>query len=353
MTRILTDGFESQASGIYRTMDSDWSYQTGTWQTIDPYSGSYMLACNVNDAAWHTFEKRIGFPFNRGVDVLYLRIRAICNDPNTSEFRIRWGDVSAGEWGSFILDASGDNHGDVAWGSLSAAIPLDDLNWLADTWYLIELKLEHDIGSSQSRITIEVDAEEVYTASGAYGISWDGIDRAEIGRNGESSAAAWAIDDLAIQNDDGSVNNSWMGDTRIVRAYPDAVGAYEELLHSDGEPTDNYTAVDEAPPVDTDYIYGISGGSLGADTYGHSALSVPSNIEIKNVVVHARGKTGMAGEGVWQGQVYISALYSGGSIPMQPRWEHEQWVWDENPDTSAAWTTAEVDAAEFGFGLTE
>jgi len=351
MSRLLTDGFEGRASmGQYWAFDTNWSFQTGTWQTITPFSGSYMLCCNVNDNSWHEIERRQDSP----VDVLIARLRFCCHDRNTSELRLRWGDLPSGEWGSLFIDSDGGK-GHVTWGTLDVDIPVVDFSWAADTWYIVEIKAEHSIGGGQSRITVRVDTTQVYTNSGNWGIVWTGIDRFTWARNGENSAAAWAVDDLTLNSDAGAQNNSWIGATSIARIYPIGPGAYTELLPSGGSiPSEpHWSLVDEAPPVDLDRVYGISGGSLGVDTYEHSDLAFPGAL-IQNVVVEARGRTMQPGVGWWRGAIYINGtLYTGGSLAMPGYWKHHQWTFYENPDTSAPWFMGDTNGAEFGIELLE
>lgn len=85
---------------------------------------------------------------------------------------------------------------------------------------------------------------------------------------------AYFIDDVYILNEQGSVNNSWLGDTRCFPLYPDGNGTSSTPLSgSDGNSTDNFLLVDEAGAPDiADYVFSTVDGDQ--DTYTFEDLPV-------------------------------------------------------------------------------
>lgn len=346
MSRILTCGAESQADELWYSFEANWTYQLGTWNNIDPHSGLYMFANNANVAGWEDNEYRFD-----ECDVLIMRMAFCCDDPSSSMTRMRWGDLSKAEWGSIEIRAS-TLGAYVAWGSLGEAIPIDDFAWVADRWYILEVQAEHDIGGGNSRLTVRIDCNEVYTNSGNWGVSWSGIDRFTFGRYGNSTTEAWTIDDIVLQNDLTSYNRGWPGDTLIVRIEPTGAGTHTDLLVSGAAA--NWQAVDEIPPSDAEYVYGYGGSMpvLGHDTYVHADVTLPDSAIVRNVVEEIRARTWSAGVGYLEHSVLTGgSLADGGSLPLQPDWAHHQFTWRKNPQTGNDWQDAEIDAAEFGYEL--
>jgi hypothetical protein len=100
----------------------------------------------------------------------------------------------------------------------------------------------------------------------------------------------WYFDDLAINDSNGSFQNSWPGDGAVIRLKPNAAGDASDW-------TNDYTAVDEVTPdegttlvasktLNHIYDYDIE------DT--HSALTPGSTINVVQVGVRYNGASGSA-----------------------------------------------------------
>lgn len=90
----------------------------------------------------------------------------------------------------------------------------------------------------------------------------------------DGATGHYYLDDVYILNEQGSVNNTWLGDTRCYPLYPNGNGTSSTPLSgSDGNSTDNYLLVDEAGlPVTTDYVFSATPGDQ--DTYTFQDLPV-------------------------------------------------------------------------------
>ena len=142
--------------------------------------------------------------------------------------------------------------------------------WSADNvWHYVELKmfLSDTVGS----IYAQVDGA-------AETLSYVGTNGALDTRNGGSgyfnwiyfvgtSSSSFDIDDLYICDDNGSVNNDFLGDVRVEAIFPSGNGNSSVLVGSDGNSTDNYALVDEATPSTGDYV-----GSPALRREGHLRL---------------------------------------------------------------------------------
>lgn len=144
--------------------------------------------------------------------------------------------------------------------------------WFPGSWHYIELGAKiHDttgwVELRQDGVTIgRFDGDT--RAGGSDGL----IDMVVF--NQRTNHNEYNIDDVYILNEQGSVNNSWLGDTRCYPLYPDGNGSSSTPLSgSDGNSTDNYLLVDEAgTPVTTDYVFSSTDGDQ--DTYTFQDLPV-------------------------------------------------------------------------------
>lgn len=159
------------------------------------------------------------------------------------------------------------------------------------------------------------------------------------------------LDDIAINNTDGSYETSWIGLGGSFWLKPNADGYQNDWTPSTG--SDNYALVDEVPPNTTDYVQTLDAADL--DLYEledcpqyidrillvqpmHRAAVVTSGSNDLRDVIRVDGTNY---EGVTQTVVPVIpsfTLYKGETHYI-------------NPDTSAEWQVAEVDALEAGFEI--
>jgi len=158
------------------------------------------------------------------------------------------------------------------------------------------------------------------------------------------------LDDLYICNGAGSVNNNFLGDVVIETLYPNGNGNSSQLVGSDGNSTDNYLLVDEpGDPSAADYVGSPTIGQK--DTYAFSNLVKVGGV--LGVVAHAFAHKSDAG--AVSGRILArptSTDFAGAdfspSVGTVASANGTKTIWELNPQTVAAWTTAEVDASQFG-----
>ncbi len=153
------------------------------------------------------------------------------------------------------------------------------------------------------------------------------------------------IDDIYILDDTGSSNNDFLGDTKIVTLNPDASGNYSELTRFGGG-SNNFEAVDEAQP-DDDTTYNHSATATNKDSYGFDNITTSSIFAIQAVGCLRRSEVGFKSLKLF---TRIGGTdYFGSSEPMiLDDYRNHIKIWEENPDTAAAWVAAGVNGAEFG-----
>lgn len=137
---------------------------------------------------------------------------------------------------------------------------------------------------------------------------------------------------------------AYLGDLRVGTLLPSGAGATTQLTPSAGA---NYAAVDEAlVNNDTDYVSSSTVGQK--DTYAYFDLPAAATI-VKAVMAAPMVRKEDAGNR------HVCAVarsggtdYDGAGLPLGSSYEVQPQIWNTNPNTAAAWTVAEVNAAEFG-----
>jgi hypothetical protein len=187
-------------------------------------------------------------------------------------------------------------------------------------------------------------------SSGIFQVKINGFTDANLDFTGQTSDTAAQIDTLQVAPsnscylDDLVVDDAdWVGNTRIQGLVPNADGATSDWTPSAGS---NYQCVDEIPPSDSDYVSTDVADKV--DSYGLSDL-VGYPITIKAVCVSVRAKQ----DGAASVQNIQLGVRSGGNdyfssdIPVpQDLYTRLMNIWEVNPNTSAAFTTSEVNALE-------
>jgi hypothetical protein len=210
-----------------------------------------------------------------------------------------------------------------------------------DTWYVLEFHLKID----------DVDGEIDTKIDGAIDIDFDG-DTQHTGNagivqvqfsNAASSLPTIYIDDIAINDTTGGVNDSWIGRGGIYGLVPSGAGTHTDFTPSAGV---NYAAVDEVPP-DDDTTYVESSTAAHVDTYAITNL-IPTSGAISAVQWVARAKLAEAGAGNFQRVLrHDGTDYNGGDLAVDTSYAYFTEIFDQAPD-STDWDITKVNALEAG-----
>lgn len=145
----------------------------------------------------------------------------------------------------------------------------------------------------------------------------------------------------------GSVDNDFFGDLAVVGSLPSGAGASAQFTPSTGA---NYAAVDDAAPSTADYV--SSGTDGHKDTYAFA--DIPGTGTVKKVFVMPYCRKSDVGDAK---SLILRARHGGIEAAADPIALGTDWrYWgqrgfEENPSTSAPWTLAEHNAAEYGFEI--
>jgi len=204
-----------------------------------------------------------------------------------------------------------------------------------NTTYLIEIRFKPNTSGGIWQVKINGVLDIDY--SGNTGNA-SNINKLSIGA-ADGTPPTYAYFDNIVVDD-----AAWPGDTRIQAIKPTGAGASTQWIPSAGN---NYDCVDEIPPSETDYISTNTTGDL--DQYAADDLT--GNIaNIKCVQVQALAKA----EGAPTPNNLQLVVRTGGSnfvsgdkeVPSVSKQLYE--LWEDNPNTLAAWLESEVNAMEIG-----
>lgn len=170
------------------------------------------------------------------------------------------------------------------------------------------------------------------------------IDRVDFGAYGAGSSTP--IDDVYILNTSGSINNTFLGDIRVATLMPDGGGNRSQLVGSDGNSTDNYLLVDEKPYSTADYN--------GSATIGNGDTYTLQDLPVTPTTIHAAQVVGiMAKTDAGAGNAKLVARtaatdYLSSSIALGTTYATYVNIYEQNPNTSAAWTESNINGLEAG-----
>lgn len=217
-----------------------------------------------------------------------------------------------------------------------------------NTYYYVELKVV--VHATTGTYEIRLNGTNILSGTGANtagsGVAqWTGV---QIGRNysGAGAATIQDFDDLYVCDGSGTVNNDFLGPIRVKAIYADGAGFSTDFTPSAGS---NFQNVDEAL-TDGDTTYNSEGTAGDHDTYTFAAIGLTGTVKglQTNLMVRSDG----AGAETIRPKIRISGTdYNGTTVGITTSYADSRQVYETSPATSAAWTVAEIDGAEFGIEL--
>lgn len=219
---------------------------------------------------------------------------------------------------------------------------------VANTWHYFELKVVFATGATGS-FEVRVDGNSTPVLSGSSTITATTHAYANAIRFGWLANGVLAtVDDVYLINSAGTVNNDFLGDTRVEGRVPTGVGNYSQWSPSAGS---NWQNVDEIPP-DDDSTYNSTGTTNNIDSFAHQTLtSLSGTVRCVQHVMRARKDD--AGTRKVAPVFRISATdYVGSDDTLSTSYQYFSRLYETSPATSTAWTISEVNNAEVGYKLT-
>ena len=329
MTRLFTTGIEMGDLLDFTTISS------GSVSSSEHRSGNYCLSLTGSAYVTKTFaaasEVFIRFALKRSSWTDTGSSHIVLRSGTSVQFQLKWSASSTvGVYVNTTLVANGS------------------ITLQPNTWYLFEIRyLEAD---STGRIQVKIDGvmDIDYGPADTKPSTLTTVDNLYLG--GPVGPAYY--DDIAINDTNGSVDNSWCGDGHVLAYVPNGNGDVSQLTGSDNNSTDNYALVDEIPTGSSpdDYVQDTSVDQY--DLYQITNTGWSGGVSISRAWVEGRGLDVNADGGKCQ----LGIKPSGGS---------ESWSSDitlltsltaiksseylVNPLDSGAWEPADIDSLQIGF----
>lgn len=211
-------------------------------------------------------------------------------------------------------------------------------------FYEIKVVLSDTIGEVQIRVNgvTVLNLTGIDTKNGGVGTVFDSFTFSIP----VTSTLVTIIDDLYVLNGAGAVNNNFIGDCSVLTRFPDGNGFYSQGTGSDGNSVDNFLLVDENPPNTTDYVeFDITGEK---DTYTFTNIPSGTVFGVQQAAFAAKSDAGARSVRNIQriGGADFSSPDQGLSVI--PTYVGKFDILEVSPATAVLWTSAEVNAAEFG-----
>lgn len=271
---------------------------------------------------------------------------SIATQPGTGGDIIYFGDSGADQCGVFLnADKTlSFRRGTTVLGTSTFALPTGGYSYL-------ECKVVID--NTAGTFEIRVDGSNKLSATGQDTQATANATANEIFIHGRTAintgpgTGLIRIDDLFINDGAGSVNNGFLGDSRVDSYAPNGNGNSSQHTGSDGNSVDNYLLVDEAAPNDdTDYVESTTVGNK--DTYAFTDMThTPATIH--GVQLCMAAKKDDAGAKSIAGVTRSGGTdFDGATVAISTSYQYVLQMRETDPNTSAAWTKTNLNAAEFG-----
>lgn len=202
----------------------------------------------------------------------------------------------------------------------------------------IEMKVHFN--NTTGSVEIRLNGATVVNASGI-NLDAQGAGLAAQVRVGQGVANAdWSIDDMFLWDTSGSYNNDFIGDKKVYTLFPSADTAVADWTPDTGGV--GFSRINEATPADASYIQGNDPG----DVSEFEVQDLPANVSaISAVMSQSRMyKTDAGTSNVQISLLSGAAAADGADRPMTTAATYWCDVFEEDPDTSSAWTKIGVDA---------
>lgn len=246
----------------------------------------------------------------------------------------------------FTLARSGSGL-DISGGSLTGASASGLLT--AGAFHQIEIRCL--LADASGRIVVRVNQQTVIDLTGdskpgaaaAFG------DYRLLGDSITSGDQDTRIDDFWICNTSGSVNNTFLGDSRVHCSFPEDSGASSQWVGSDGNSTDNYALIDEPATSDADYVQATVDGEK--DLYVFQDVAALNSQTVRGVQHSVRAQYLNAGTPKDLTLIARSAAaveLDSSEVDLTNSLADYARVFETKP-AGGAWTIDDINASQFGY----
>lgn len=357
MARLWVCGFELNSTTSEITTHNVGSHTASTISSTQAHGGTFSSKFNTTSSASIDL-----YTFSTGTSVAYARVWIFATAyPSANDVFLTLGS-GTDNIGNVFMNTSGkvglQNGTTNSFGTnLSAVLSLN-------TWHYIDLELT-TTGTNAQTSNLYVDGTFIDTQNMTETLSTTGITSIQWGAyitaSSPGSISSFYMDDLAVNDSTGTVQNSFIGNSTLIRATPNGTGDTNTWSAGAGGTAgagNNYTRVDEVTP-DSLTSYNESKTLSNSDLYIVSVPTIPTGSTINAVLVGSwyRGAASSANSTF---KVQIEKT-SGGTIFQGTAVAPGNTTWGQNQNTtsnyalvlyadpdSSAWTPATISTMQVG-----
>ncbi len=153
--------------------------------------------------------------------------------------------------------------------------------------------------------------------------------------------------DWYINDTSGAVNTDYWGDTRVMEVYPDGAGASTQFTIGGTTPAaTNWQSVNGTNPNEN--VTFVESSTVGhKDLYAFTDLTGSPTIRAARLLVSARSDDGGA-RGLAGTCTSGATASNGTTLALTTSYVYAKALYETDPNTAAAWTVANLNAATFG-----
>lgn len=356
MARLFSSGFELNSTATRM----EWSNVSGSpaISTTTVRTGTYAgrIRGLASGSAQYFSQQVLGS--GATANVCYIRFYLYVNTLPSAANTIFFAGGGLGTAGLIKLTSSGA----LQLFNNTSQVGSDSSNLSTGVWYRVELYQDKSGAGGSHVLTGRIDGTD-FASSSSLTLS-DGAHDIYLGGNTKSEAQTvgeWFFDDVAINDNTGSYQNSWPGDGGIIHLKPNGAGDNTDWTGYIGTGA-NYERVDEVTPDDnTSGVRSFTTGQIDDYNIEASGLSGSDTINVVSVGFRANRSTGTTSS-TFNVRLKDS---SGGTVTESSTFSADTTTWRTHttasnvttpypiisytrPGGSNAWTSSYLDTAQIG-----
>ena len=351
MSRLLTTGYETGdiAEAGVSTVNAGGTL-TVVSNTPTPRAGNYCLKAACTNTSWNTQYK--SFNFGAAKTDVWARAAVFFHGGSSLSPEDTWFQFydPATSAQCCVTFTSTDGLLRAYTGGKTTLLGTSSTAMTADAWHVLEIRVQ--ITSTTAGI-IEVwqDGTRVINFSGDNtSTTTASVQSVAIGHFGNllnSTVGSYiAFDDIAINDTAGTVNNGRPGDGRVVLLAPNGAGSSTQWVRGGTDTGANYSQVNELPPSMTQYVGSSTVGNRDLYALADLTVSVQSINVVELLTLAQNSDTG--GGSIGPTLKSGATVSENAAVSLGTSAGYVTSRWETDPNTSAAWTAAAVNALEAG-----
>ena len=216
-------------------------------------------------------------------------------------------------------------------------------------WYYVETR--NTVHSATGQIDIRIDGKTEFTFTGdTLTGTVASLGRISVGRGVGTISVEhiFLMDDFYLLDDQGTRNNGFLGDVRVMALMPNSDG---DTIQWDPSTTgNNWQMVDETIP-DSDRTYNSTSVTAEIDTFHMTDLGIGSAYVLAAQAVFMARQDDPS-RSVRPILTTNGSAYAGATVGLTgSKYTFIQEIFELNPVTATSWTVAEVDSHQAGYEL--